>query len=441
MTQFMRTTSERTQHGVTCKCCKDYGLPDEMTFGHTPMTLPHQTAVDSVILAGYKLSREITGSTRCPVLMTTCCPNRNCFNHGTVRFPTLGHTKSHCPCDWRKAPNVSKLGEHMLQDLIGDTACTGGEGFENIDTEELAIEQMIELDEESRMAESIDEYYRLLKDEEDEELEWQATFHSHIHIRESPKLVEVIPPPPPVEIEVIPPPPPVEIEVIPPPPPVEIEVIPPPPPVEIEVGLWEEESNGREFGHFQDSSGAIHICKKVNTNMDDNFFKVEMGNNNGHIFADDETLRIRVGNRSVEEFVDKETVIKGVDSHTIHIENASLYMDRVIAEHSFEIAKFEQNKKDSRHFENKLVRNATKKRLKELSKELGLLERQLDWDKEYGYSPEEDEYNFLRRHGEISGKYSQRCSFIECEKKCVHEIKHGEGSCNRLHIPLRPSVV
>ena len=175
-------TEMKDREVIICKCCRDYGFPLEMTLGHTPMTTPDQTAVNSVISAGYKLSRTITGSTRCPVLMTTLCRNRNCFNHQTVRFPTLGHSKSHCPCDWRNAPTVSKLGDHMFP------------GFGNIDAEELAIEQMIELDEESRMMESMDEYLKLLIQCEEDELEWQAVFQAPwLSMTQIPKIVERVP--------------------------------------------------------------------------------------------------------------------------------------------------------------------------------------------------------------------------------------------------------
>jgi hypothetical protein len=425
------------------------------------MTTPDQKAVDTVILAGYKLSRPITGSTRCPVLMTTTCPNRNCFNHGTVRFPTLGHSKSHCPCDWRNAPNPTTLGEHMFPDMVGGS-CEHEEGFGNIDAEELAMEQMIELDEESRMAQSIDEYFRLLMEEEQEELEWQAMMHSHVQIREAPKNVEQVPPPPPVEV--VPPPPPVEV--VPPPPPVE--VVPPPPPVEVVPPPPQE-----RCGYFQDSSGVVHIggpekitqliltdmktmveepaveeptveeptAEQEHMNWGDDFEDDEMDYNEGDLFADQENLRITLGSMSVTEYDDSWSVNEEMDNHAIHIENSSSELERVKNEHAYEVAKFEQQKKDSQHVQNTREKKATKKRLKDLSSELELLEKQLDWDRKYGYSPEEDEYDFLRRHAEMTGKYSQRCSFIECGKMCVHEMKHGVGACNRLHIPLRPRVV
>ena len=262
MAIFMRTIAERTQHGVTCKCCRDYGFPPEMTVGHTPMTTPDQTAVNSVISAGYKLSRTITGSTRCPVLMTTLCPNRNCFNHQTVRFPTLGHSKSHCPCDWRNAPTVSKLGEHMFPGLeLGTCQESEVEGFGNIDAEELAIEQMIELDEESRMVESLDEYLKLLILCEEDELEWQAVFQAPwLSMTQNPKIVERIDNTPLSTVsldcgmfcprvlgqvtpctwqQLIP------LTVVQPPPP--IEVVPPPPPIEVVPG------------YFKDSLGSVHI--------------------------------------------------------------------------------------------------------------------------------------------------------------------------------------
>ena len=459
MAQFLRTTTVRTEHGITCKCCRDYGLPEEMTIGHTPMTTPDQTAVASVILAGYKLTQPITGSTRCPVLMTTTCPNRNCFNHGSVRFPTLGHSKSHCPCDWRNAPNPTTLGEHMFPDMVCGS-CEQEEGFGNVDAEELAMEQMIEQDEESRMAQSIDEYFKLLMEEEQEELEWQAMMHSHVQIREAPKNVEQVPPPPPVEV--VPPPPPVEV--VPPPPPVEV-VLPPPP---VEVIVPQEGCR-----HFQDSSGAIHIgCPEKITELISTDMKPmveeamveeamveeamveeeehvnwgedvddEMDYTDVNLFEDQEGVRIALGSMSVEEYDVSEEVVAEIDNHTIHMENSSSNLERVKNEHAFEVAKFEQQKRDSQHVQNSRERKATKKRLKDLSSELELLEKQLDWDRKYGYSPEEDEYDFLRRHAEATGKYSQRCSFIECGKMCVHEMKHGVGACNRLHIPLRPRVV
>ena len=173
----------------------------------------------------------------------------------------------------------------------------------------------------------------------------------------------------------------------------------------------------------------------------DDFRDDEMDYNGGVLFPDQETVRISLGSTSVTEHDDLQPVNQEMDNHAIHTENSSSELERVKNEHAYELAKFEQQKKDSQHVQNTLEKKATKKRLKDLSSELELLEKQLDWDRKYGYSPEEDECDFLRRHGEMTGKYSQRCSFIEFGKGCVHEMKHGLGACNRLHIPLRPRVV
>ena len=107
-------THEENSIGKHCKVCQHYGLPTEMQYGHTPMTGPDENAIRAVHEQGYQLVRPITGSTTCPVLMNTTCPNWNCFNHGEVRFPTLGHSRSHCPCSWtaRRQTN-SKLVDYI----------------------------------------------------------------------------------------------------------------------------------------------------------------------------------------------------------------------------------------------------------------------------------------------------------------------------------------
>ncbi len=83
-----------------CKVCEHYGNDEATCASHRTKTATDESAVAAVHDAGYMVIRPITGSTECPVLQQTVCPNRNCFNFGEARFPTLGHSRGYCPCAW-----------------------------------------------------------------------------------------------------------------------------------------------------------------------------------------------------------------------------------------------------------------------------------------------------------------------------------------------------
>ena len=83
-----------------CRVCEHFGSPAHVCASHSTKTETDQAAVDRVTQAGYMILRPISGSTQCPCLQQTICPNRNCFNHGSVTEPTLGHARSYCPCAW-----------------------------------------------------------------------------------------------------------------------------------------------------------------------------------------------------------------------------------------------------------------------------------------------------------------------------------------------------
>ena len=89
-----------TGQPLWCKVCEHYGNDEATCASHRTKTATDEGAVAAVHAAGYMVIRPITGSTECPVLQQTVCPNRNCFNFGDVRFPTLGHSRGYCPCAW-----------------------------------------------------------------------------------------------------------------------------------------------------------------------------------------------------------------------------------------------------------------------------------------------------------------------------------------------------
>merc|ERR1712216_436276 len=83
-----------------CKVCEHYGNDEATCASHRTKSATDQFAVEAVHSEGYMVIRPISGSTECPVLQQTVCPNRNCFNFEEVRFPTLGHSRGYCPCAW-----------------------------------------------------------------------------------------------------------------------------------------------------------------------------------------------------------------------------------------------------------------------------------------------------------------------------------------------------
>ena len=87
-------------HQMWCKVCEHYGNNHETCASHTTRTVPDFDAIQRVTSSGYMILRDIKASTQCPVLQKTVCPNRNCFNFGQVTEPTLGHSRSYCPCAW-----------------------------------------------------------------------------------------------------------------------------------------------------------------------------------------------------------------------------------------------------------------------------------------------------------------------------------------------------
>ena len=104
MQSFATTNRFFVQQGsedeMWCRVCEHFGNPAHVCATHSTKTETDMAAVDRVTQADYMILRSITGSTQCPCLQQTICPNRNCFNHGSVTEPTLGHARSYCPCAW-----------------------------------------------------------------------------------------------------------------------------------------------------------------------------------------------------------------------------------------------------------------------------------------------------------------------------------------------------
>ena len=89
----------------------------------------------------------------------------------------------------------------------------------------------------------------------------------------------------------------------------------------------------------------------------------------------------------------------------------------------------------------------TQKKIRDLSKNIDLLQRELNdrmdqerWDQSYGYLENETQEDWLYRMGQQEEKIPCICSFKAEGRECRHEKIHGAGACKFLHISLRPEI-
>jgi hypothetical protein len=86
---------------ATCRVCYDAKHFHLCCF-HTTLGTNDITESTQHLRESWPLTRQIKRETLCPILRNTVCTNPFCFNgkDGEIRFPHLGHSISHCPCEW-----------------------------------------------------------------------------------------------------------------------------------------------------------------------------------------------------------------------------------------------------------------------------------------------------------------------------------------------------
>jgi hypothetical protein len=109
---------------LSCKVCRDAGKMED-SYGHGPKSEVDQGLVKIVKEQSWELNREIVCVTTCPTLMSTKCPNPNCFNgaNGIIRFPNLGHSLSYCPCEWPKEMSGESKHERYTEYITNCQPC------------------------------------------------------------------------------------------------------------------------------------------------------------------------------------------------------------------------------------------------------------------------------------------------------------------------------
>lgn len=99
---------------ATCKVCYDAKQFHACCF-HSTLGTNDITGLTKVIGESWPVTRQIKRETLCPILRNTVCTNPFCFNgkDGEIRFPHLGHSISHCPCEWPKEWEKGSTKEFM----------------------------------------------------------------------------------------------------------------------------------------------------------------------------------------------------------------------------------------------------------------------------------------------------------------------------------------
>lgn len=110
----MQYTQNKSRNQTKCKVCYDAGYHHICNNHKTKGEIDHHVK-ENIIQQRWPINKEIGKVTLCPFLQNTVCTNPNCFNgqNGIIRFPSFGHSISHCPCLWPKGWNQQEPMEYM----------------------------------------------------------------------------------------------------------------------------------------------------------------------------------------------------------------------------------------------------------------------------------------------------------------------------------------
>ena len=385
-----------TGQPLWCKVCEHYGNDEATCASHRTKTATDEEAVAAVHAAGYMVIRPITGSTECPVLQQTVCPNRNCFNFGEVRFPTLGHSRGYCPCAWdqeipawetqqsQQKQMAAQQEQMAIQQAQYMAWLQAQQGFvpppppmtqemvdSHFDQDQIEVENFIEERDENSLFQAQDEFAHAVAEDD-----WLDTQESIAAAEE-----------------------------------------------------YIAEKEAECFAAAQEVAPVVEETKSKSWDSDDE----EMDYDEENIFGDEIPALTRTeSHRSLDVQVDEEPPVNEMTLLQSQIDQA------VLERTSLQSSVSSQDGWTSM---------PTQKKIRDLSKNIDLLQRELNdrmdqerWDQSYGYLEGETKDDWLYRMGQQEGKIPCICSFMAEGRECKHERNHGVGACKFLHISPRPEI-
>ena len=370
--------NDSTDDKDVCKVCLHFGHPLEIAKTHKTKIHSDLDAETRVFAEGWPVLHPISGSTNCPVLMNTKCWNRNCFNHGTIRFPTLGHSRSHCPCAKDQelhlvqnycpvvpTPQYQVLGSYQgttYKTVVFDEVIPD----QNEDTDRYMIEDYLE-DKDDQEIENLlhDLYETVKKNDYVDTCEKLLESSNSITGAEGKKILQKS-----------------QTSKL--------------------IQNWKNSAQTTEKGWFS-SDEEMDFSEPA---FDDNFV-VSFAKENKKQTQD----KIHLLTENIRELKDK---LQNLQQNNSRVESWS-------------------------SIESNEVRNL-KHKIKGLSRELDDREIQKKWDIKFDYNPNEYTTSFLYRMGRKMNKIPCLCKDFQLGKECIHEKKHGVGACKFLHIQQRPQI-
>ena len=436
--QFFATTERfflqpQGEGEMWCRVCEHFGNPAHICSSHSTKTETDQAAVDRVTQAGYMILRPITGSTHCPCLQQTICPNRNCFNHGSVTEPTLGHARSYCPCAWdqeipaweakqeqerllceakelqqQQQQQMQQMYQNHMAWLQAQMGCvpqpppmTQEMIDSHFDPDQVAVENFLEERDEAELDAAQTQFAHDVANDD-----WLDTEESIAAAEEY--LADSK--------------------------------------GEEQERLTEEhrlaDSEGDEQERMVEELPKIQFQPKSWESDDE-----EMDYDEENIFDEPTPLLVRTDSC-------RDEVTAGVSSEEVQPPNPVTATDPLLA---LELQIDEQNTrladlKTKANGSDGWTSMPTQKKIRIVQENIDSLQREwqdrrnlASWESQYGYLDGENDDEWLQRMGQIEGKIPYLCTSIKDGTQCRHERIHGVGACNFLHIalclPIRTAVV